>query len=710
MSAKKVWIPAVSAAALVVVHVLAQPPVRKPPTFTAGQATQGKSAYDQNCASCHGDHLDDGQFGPPLSGAIFKQQWGGKTGADLFTYMSTKMPPANVGGLGDQVYAQIMAYVLQGNGVEASQTALPSDAKLLASMMIPGGQPGGRGSPGGGLSPFASLPPAPKVANPLDRITPVTDAMLRNPPPGDWLIWRRTYDDQGFSPLKAIDKSNVSNMRLVWSWSLPGGPDESTPLIHDGVMFVHGYGDHIEALNAATGDLLWEYSYPLPKDARVSVKRDISLAGNTLIFGTSDMHVLALNVKDGKVIWDHAIADYKERWQLTGGPLVAKDKVMVGTGGQHPGGNFIVALDLKTGKEEWRFHVIPQEGEPNGNTWNGVPVEKRNGGSVWTAGSYDPALNLAFFGPAQTYDTGPYVHKSTQPGVNNDLLYTDTTLAIDPDTGKVKWYFQHTPNDQWDLDWAFERQLVDLPINGVNRRIVITSGKMALYDAMDAATGKYEFSIDLGLQNVVTSIDPKTGAKTYNPKVMPGQGEVLTVCPHAGGAKSWLPASYNATSRMLYVPLVESCMDLIPVKAGGRGSLSSGLRFSIRPRLDTDGKFGRLDAVNLETHKVAWIDRQRAPRTTGVLATAGGVVFGGSMDRYVQAYDADNGKLLWQTRLNDVPVAPPVTYSVNGKQYVAFSVGNGSAQAITWPPLLPDIKNPPGGGAAVWVFALPDKN
>ena len=263
------------------------------------------------------------------------------------------------------------------------------------------------------------------------------------------------------------------------------------------------------------------------------------------------------------------------------------------------------------------------------------------------------------------------------------------------------------PNDQWDLDWAFERQLINLPIQGETKRVVVTAGKEAIYDALDAATGKYDFSLDVGIQNVVTAIDPITGAKTINRQVVIGDGETKTVCPHAGGAKSWIPGSLNPDTKILYVPLVESCMDLIPVASGERGFLSSGVRGTIRPRLDSDGKYGRFEAINLETRKVVWTDRQRAPQTSGALDTAGGVVFDGSLDRYIRAYDDSNGKILWQTRLNDVPSSCPITYSVNGKQYVAVVVGNGGAHAITWPPLVPEIKNPPGGGAELWVFELP---
>jgi alcohol dehydrogenase (cytochrome c) len=391
---------------------------------------------------------------------------------------------------------------------------------------------------------------------------------------------------------------------------------------------------------------------------------------------------------------------------MTGGPLVAKGKVMIGTTGRAPGGNFIIAFDADTGREAWRFNTIARPGERGGNSWNGLSSEKRNGASVWVPGSYDPALNLAFFGPAQTYDTGPLRNLVGENEITNEGLYTDSTLAINPDTGKLVWFFQHQPNDQWDLDWAFERHVIKLPVNGVTKTVVVTGGKQAIFDAMEADTGKYVFSIDLGLQNVVKSINPNTGAKLIDIDLIPGDGQAKLVCPHAGGAKSWLPSSYNPDTKMLFVPLVESCMDLTPVAPGGRGSLSTGVRWTLRPRPGSDGKYGRLQAVNLQAKKVAWIDRQRAPRSTGVLATAGGVVFAGSLDRVFAAYDDSNGKELWSARLNDVPSSAPISYMVRGKQYVAMVVGNGGAQAATFPPLVPEIRNPPDRSAAIWVFEL----
>jgi alcohol dehydrogenase (cytochrome c) len=678
-------------------------------TFTAPQAAQGKDAYAKSCASCHGTSLGGSEFASSLRGATFTLNWGGQNAATLFTFIATKMPPANPGSLGPDTTAQLVAFILQTNGVQAGDKEFPTAAAAQAAMTIPRGATQ-RNAPMMPLSPLA--PPMTPVVlpNPLEKFSPVTDALLDNPPPSDWLVWRRTYDDYGFSPLKQINKSNVNDLRVAWTWSLPNGQNEATPLEHDGVLFVASYGDKVQALNAVTGDLLWQYSRQLPSDTRVSVKRNMSLYGNRLYVPTSDDHIVALDVKTGAVVWDSALADYTKGFQTTGGPLVAKGKVMQGIAGQSAGGNFIVALDAETGQEAWRFHTIAQSGEP-GDSWNDLPNEKRNGASVWTAGSYDPQLNLAFFGVGQTYDTGPVMHRVDKPGVSNDGLFTDCTLAFDPDTGKLVWYFQHVHNDQWDLDWAFEQQVMNLASDNAGKKMIVTSGKMGIYEGLDAATGKYIFSKDLGIQNVVTSIDPKTGEKTINPEVVVGDGKPHTICPHPGGGRSWIASSYNPESKILYVPMVESCMDLIPAPAGQRGNLSSGVNWFIRMRPDnTDGKIGRLEAFNLETKKVLWVDRQRAPQSTCTLDTAGGVLFAGALDRYLTAYDDSTGQTLWKIRMNDMPSSCPVSFSVDRKQYIAVVVGAGGAQSVTFPVLVPEIQLPPDHGAAIWVFELPEKH
>lgn len=557
----------------------------------------------------------------------------------------------------------------------------------------------------GRLAADAKLPPWPTVFNPLDSITPVTDSMLNHSPAGEWLTWRRTYDDMGFSPLRQITTVNVKDLRVAWSLTLPAGPNEATPLVHDGVLFVHSFGDNVQALDAATGDELWHYARKLPEGTHPSVKRNMALYGDKIYVGTSDAHVVALEVKTGNVVWDRAITS--GGGTLTGGPLVAKGKLMQGIGGGRPGGAYISALNAETGEDGWRFYSIARPDQLGGNSWNDVPLEKRSGGSVWTAGSYDPDLNLVFFGPGNTYDTGPLRNPVVRAGVTNDALFTNTTVAINPDNGKLVWFYQHMPNDQWDMDWGFERQIVSLRgANGQTRKLVVTASKAGIYDAVEAESGKYAFSFDMGLQNFITSIDSVTGAKTFDQNLIPGAGKPVMICPHAGGGRNWIPGAYNPDSRVLYVPANETCMNLNPVTPGEDPYFSTGVVVRLRPRPGSDGRYGRLQAINLDTKKTIWTERQRAPQTTGVLATGGGLVFAGALDRWLTAYDDASGRVLWRVRLNDVPNSAPITYMANGNQYLAIVVGYGGAQAMSFPQLTPEIPLPVVRSSAIWVFEL----
>ena len=237
-----------------------------------------------------------------------------------------------------------------------------------------------------------------------------------------------------------------------------------------------------------------------------------------------------------------------------------------------------MSLDAESGEESWRFATIPSPEQAGGHTWNGIPHEARNGGSVWIPGSYDPESNLAFFGPGNTYDTAPLRDPVGRPGVTNDGLYLDSTLALDPDTGALAWHFQHQANGQWDLDWAFERQIMELPVDGEPTRVVVTVGKQAIFDVLELETGRYLSSLDLGLQTGIVAIDPTTGAKTQDPMLIPGDGETKTLCPHVSGGRGWLPTAYDKSTNVVYVPIVEACMDLVPVPDGERGSLTTGVR------------------------------------------------------------------------------------------------------------------------------------
>ena len=337
------------------------------PTFTTAQQIAGDAIYKESCATCHGNNLDDGAFGPPLNGVEFRSAWFGRPADVLFAKIET-MPPAAPGSLGAEKHASLLAYLMSQNQLAASTKALPADVDQLKGMLLPGAT----GGPSGGLSPFAVLPSQPRIVNPLDKYTPVTDALLQNPPAGEWPTWRRGYDGQGFSPLRQINRTNVGELRAAWSWALPNGPNESTPLFHDGVLFVHSYGDKIQAIDAATGDLLWQYSRRLPTGTPPSVKRAIAIYGDKVYTGTSDTHIVALDARTGRVVWDKPIAEQKQGYGLTGGVTVAKGKVIASTTGRAPGGNVIVGLDAQTGQEAWRFGTIPKDGE-----FGGQHVEQR---------------------------------------------------------------------------------------------------------------------------------------------------------------------------------------------------------------------------------------------------------------------------------------------------------------------------------------------
>jgi alcohol dehydrogenase (cytochrome c) len=558
-----------------------------------------------------------------------------------------------------------------------------------------------------------------QAADPTRNITPVTDAMLRNPPPGDWLMWRRTYNAWGYSPLEQINKTNVKNLKLAWTWSLTNGATETTPIVHDGVLFIFNYADKVQALNAANGDLIWEYKRDLPaklvtEAGNPLAKRNMAIYEDKLIVAASDAHLIALDLKTGKVIWDHATADWNKGWRYTGGPFVANGTIvqgMTGCGNAQPGGCFVTGHDPKTGAEKWRVHTIAQPGDANFNTWNGLPMEARYGGSAWISGAYDPDQNLVFYGTGQPY---PWIAEMSgllpkKEGAQNSALYTDSTLAIDATTGNLKWYRQHLENDTWDLDYVYERLLIDLTVNGEQRKALVTTGKLGIIEAIDRTNGQWLWHKETVHQNVVASIDPKTGVKTINLASVPKIGQTTVNCPADPGSRGWPATAYSPKTGMLYLPLNEYCSNTTPTPLDPGQAYTGGGRavYARVPIPNSDGKIGRVDAVKLSDQSTAWSYRTRAPQTGAVMPTGGGLVFSGAWDRYFRAFDDTTGQVLWEIRLNNAINAFPVTYTVGGKQYVAIAVGNGSSEARSLATLTPELRNP-DGGSALWVFALPD--
>ena len=684
---------------------------RGPVGFTEQQARRGQTVYAESCASCHGPHLNDGQFGPPVKGTAFKARWHDQLPDALWTAIVKRMPPASPGSLDSRTYADVEAYLLRENGEKAGTAQLVLSPQVTAAAPEPNSVPRPAGSSrlDNEDAAYHAAMAARKAL--LGKLTPVSDAMLRAPAAGDWLMWRGGYATLGYSTLDQINKNTVRNLGVAWSLALPPSANETAPLIHDGVLFIES-GNTVEAINAADGTILWQYIRALPdelhsgRDARM---RGLAIYQDKLYVPTADGHIVALDLKSGELRWDHAVvtAEHGSRpglfdgayFHISGGPLLVHGKVIVGVslGINTGGGDFILGLDAQSGNEVWRFNTIARPGQPGGDSWNGAPVKERYGSGVWSIGSYDPDLNLVYFGTGNTYDVGTLLTPRAHKGVSdNDGLYTDSTVALDADTGKLSWYYQHMNRDVWDLDWAFEQSLITLPVNGKPTKLLVTGGKSAIFDAVNRADGRYAFSKDLGLQNLVASIDPITGRKIIKPALEPQAGRTDLICPTATGARSWPTTAVDPTSGYLYVPLVDNhCMDYTWVERDATAVAGGGqdMRLKARPKPGNDGNFGRVDAIDLKTGKVIWSQRQRAPVASSLLASAGGVVFSGARDRHLRAYDAANGKVLWQIVLNASPSSSPATYSVDGIQYLVVVAGGSMISGVRL--RVPESKAPP---------------
>jgi alcohol dehydrogenase (cytochrome c) len=699
------------------------------PTGSAEQIERGGAAYTRLCMSCHGAALEGTQFAGPLKGPVFVEHWRGRTREEFSTKVRTTMPPRGIGTLSSSQLADIEAFVLGGGTAVAAQVG----GAPPAVGGPPGPPPGQSSPPPEELQRMAEMrrrqenDPLLLAATAARRtklaaLAPVTDALLRDPPAGDWLVWRRAYDGLGYSPLKDINRSNVARLRVAWSWSLPLGGAEMTPLVHDGVIFVYS-GPAVQALDAASGELLWQYLRTLPDEAnngRDARAKTLAIYGDLLYAATADGHVVALDVRSGRVAWDQTVVPKPQGApsgvpvQLSSGPIVARGKVILGVslGTEYRGGDFIIGLDADTGREAWRFHTIARPGQPGGDSWNGAPVEERFGGGTWVPGSYDPQLNLVYFGTGNTYSAGTLL--LPRPGAQglsrNDALYTDSTVALRPETGELVWHYQHHRRDVWDLDWAFEQSILTLPVDGKPRKLVVTAGKAAVFDAMDAATGAWVFSKDMGLQNIFTGIDPKTGEKHINPAVEPDtkQPRPRELLPGSVGARNWSSAASNPDAHLLFTTLREACSMYVFIPRPAPLIAQGGTDIVYPPCIppEHDGKFGRLAAVDLATREIRWTHRQRVPFVSALLATAGGVLFGGDLDRWFHAFDQKNGKVLWRTRLSAAPESFPITYEAEGRQFVAVVAGGGTPWGSGGRGMVPEI-TAPAAGVTLVVFELP---
>jgi alcohol dehydrogenase (cytochrome c) len=644
-----------------------------PTLFTSGGAVEGDAAagqavYAQACATCHGPRLEGSPFGVTLTGQAFMGRWRGKPAGELLTKMRDTMPPRGTGTVEAGAFPHLLAFIVKAN-VEGPPRSPPAAPPQRAAAPVP------RES--------APLQLSADQARLLSSLRPVTGEMLAAPPQADWLMWRRTPDAAGFSPLRQIDRSNVQQLQKAWSLRLDSSTNEITPLVHDGVLFIYS-GNVLQAVEADSGRPLWKYQHGAAQFAGQRARvRSIAIHGHSIFMPTADGHVVAVDARSGKLLWDRAVGG-GSGLTLSSGPLVARGMVLIGAslGLTNRGGCFIVGLDAASGEERWRFHTIARPGMPGGDSWNGAPVNERFGAGVWTTGSYDPQLNLVYFGVGNTYTTATLLQpRAGASGVTaNDGLYTNATIALRPETGELVWHHQHHRRDVWDQDWAFEQTLVTLGSGANARRAVVTGGKTGVFAALDAATGAFLFAHDSGLTNLFLGIDPRTGEKRPNPALEPVAGKALLLCPSNLGSRNWPATALNPGSGTLFIPMMESCADFTyePRSRTETASGGSDIRFSPRFRPDSDGNFGRMVALDLATQRVRWTHRQRMPLAGSLLATGGGLVFMSDLGRSLGAFDQDSGAELWRTRLPAAAESTPITYAVGDRQYIAVVSGEGS--------------------------------
>jgi len=547
---------------------------------------------------------------------------------------------------------------------------------------------------------------------------PVTDEMLWKPSPSNWLSWRRTLDSQGFSPLDQIDRANVGKLKMVWARGMGNGNMESTPLVYDGVMYAPGPADYIQAINAKTGDLIWENRRKLPEGVRGGTNRNIAIWGTTIIDGSADNQMYAIDARTGALVWETKVLDATARASASSGPIIANGKVIEGRQCQPQAGNdacIITAHDAKTGKELWRARTIPLPGELGYETWGAVPMAERWHVGTWMVPSYDPETNTIFVGTSVTIPAP----KFTLDGNDKKYLFHNSTLALDADTGKMKWYYQHIV-DHWDLDHPFERLLVETAISPdpkevpwINpkvkpgeRRKVITGipGKTGVVYTLDRQTGEFLWARPTVFQNVISKIDGATGEVTVNPAATFSKlGEEKMICPSAGsGGKNWPAGAYNPRTNVMFYPLQNVCMNAKTTTDKRDPSLVYGLNMPSMLAPGTD-KVGTIYAISVETGRTLWKYEQRAG-TMSLVATAGGLVFGGDVNGRFRAFDDRTGKVLWEQNLGAPVVGYPVTFAVDGKQYVAVTTGS-SLVSTTELRLTPELK--PSNTGQLYVFALP---
>ena len=520
----------------------------------------------------------------------------------------------------------------------------------------------------------------------LGTYSPVTDARLQNPEPGNWLMYRGNYNGWGYSPLEKINSKNVKKLTLAWS-SATGVTEghQAPPIVNNGYMYVTTPNAQVIALNAVTGKEIWRYKKDIPADLLMlhNTNRGVALYGDKVFVATVDSHLIALDAVTGKVVWDATVGDVKALSYITLAPLAAKGKILVGSSGGETGvRGFVAAFDATSGKEAWRTYMTAAPGEPGGDTWPGNS-HKQGGASVWITGTYDSATNIAYWG---TGNPAPWPTE----GRVGDNLYSTSVVALEVDSGKIKGFHQYHHNDAWDWDEVSAPILMDTEINGKKVRGAVHAGRNGYLWMLDRQTnGKIDFVNGLPYvhNDVFTGIDKKTGRPSYDMNKKPGMGKAVTFCPSLWGGKDWPPEAWNPKTKLFYIPANNHlCSELpkadeITYKKGDLyiGYPIDGVLGSLRYE---GGKkpnsIGELQAWDLNTGKMAWVHKFDRAIWAPLLTTGGNLLFtGGTNDRIFRAFDATSGKVLWEYNMPSGVTAVPSSYEVAGVQYIAVQAGWG---------------------------------
>ena len=665
----------------------------------ASQVEAGAEAYAINCAICHGANLEGSTLGPLLSGFSWVRRWGTQTPTLLLGNIQANMPPGGNESITEEDYLNIVAHMLQVNGVDGVTEALTATSDFVIEDSI-SRMVAQRNRP---------VPPAPEGltvnGNTEDFIPfiPLTDAMLRDPDPADWPMMRRNFYAHSYSPLDQINTETVKNLQLEWVWNMHEGDSEPAPLVYNGIVYLINPGNVIQALDGKTGELIWEH---WTGPANRQDMRNIAMYNDKIIQATTDARLVALDARTGEQLWETAIADNTKGFSNSSGPIVADGKIINGLAGCSryiPEDCYISAYNANTGELLWQFETIAEMDEPGGDTWGGLDNVFRAGGETWITGSYDPDLRLTYWGTAQQK---PWVPVSRHMTIYDVGLFTNSTVAVNVDTGQLDWYFQHVPAEALDLDEVFERVLV----NRGDDKFVFSIGKHGILWKNDRITGEFIGFKETVFQNAFTDIDPETGAVTYRADIQNAQlNEWTSACPSSAGGKDWHSMSYHPPSGLIIAPLSQTCLENaareIALVQGG-GGVGASRKFFEMP--GTNGNLGKVGAYDVDTMEEVWSHQQRASLHTGTISTGGDLVFVGDLDRRFKALDVSTGEILWETRLGTSVQGHPVSFAIEGKQYIAVTTALGGTSPRTVPGVIATEISYPRWGNAIYVFSLPD--